>query len=317
MLTAFLTTLEQMGRIFLFLVVGFGLNRMHILPKGVSSGVSMLVAVLFLPAMLLHSNMTEFNPADVGNYSQLVLLGSFLWVSVTVLAFPVARKLSNGNQQDRGIYLYGLSFPNTGAVGTPVVLALLGSTGFFQFNLLILCSIMMTYAWGVGLFLDTERKHSVKRFFIHMLNPVFIAMLTGLILGALGAKNWMPLMVTDFIGELGSCYVPISLLMTGYTIADYPLGEVFNRPRSYVFTLLRLVAIPVLALVIAWLMGLSKFMATLVLFAFAGPSGMNVVVFPAAYGQDCKTGASIVLLSSLGAMVTVPILYALMQLFFG
>jgi len=51
--------------------------------------------------------------------------------------------------------------------------------------------------------------------------------------------------------------------------------------------------------------------------AFAGPSGMNVVVFPASYGQDCKTGASIVLLSCAGSILSVPVLYAIVQVLFG
>jgi len=317
MLTAFLTTLEQMTRILLFLIVGFGLNRLHILPKGAGAGISRLVTMVFLPALLIYTNMTEFNLANVGQYSQLVLLGCLFWTVVTLLCFPIARKFSGGNFQERGVYLYGLSFPNTGAVGTPLALALLGTSGLFQFNLFVLMFNIMTYAWGVGLFLDIQRKNPIKRFFVHMFNPVFVSMMIGLILGALGAKHWIPTQFTSFLGDLGDCFVPISLLLTGYTIADYPLGEVFNRPKSYLFTLLRLLLIPLLVLVLAWVMRLSLFMATLIVLVFAGPSGMNVVVFPASYGQDCKTGASIVLLSSLGSIITVPILYALVQYFFG
>ena len=126
----------------------------------------------------------------------------------------------------------------------------------------------------------------------------------------------MPALITDFVGDLGSCYVPISLLLTGFTIADYPMNDVFTRPKSYFFTLLRLIVIPLLVLGICWVVGLPKNIVVLAILAFAGPSGMNVVVFPASYGQDCRTGASIVLLSSLGSIITVPILYALVQYFF-
>lgn len=316
MVTAFLTTFEQMLRILLFLVIGFSLNRLHILPKGTGSGVSRLATMVFLPAMLIHSNMTEFNLGDVASYSKLVLLGCLLWMAVTLPSFWVAKKLSGGDWLERGVYLYGLSFPNSSAVGTPLVLALLGSSGLFRFNLFLLMFVIMTYAWGVGLFLDVERKNPVKRFFVHMLNPVFLSMVTGLTLGVLGAKNWMPGVVTGLIGDLGACFIPVSLLMAGYAIGDYPLKEVFNRPKSYLFTALRLLVIPLAVLGIVRFMGVTKDVAELVLFAFAGPSGMNVVVFPASYGRDCKTGASIVLLSSLGAVITVPVLYALLQVFF-
>ena len=80
---------------------------------------------------------------------------------------------------------------------------------------------------------------------------------------------------------------------------------------------MRLLVYPLLTLVVVKLLGVSLFVATLVVMGFAGPSGMNVVVFPASYGQDCKTGASIVLVSCLGAILTVPLLYAIVQQLFS
>ena len=316
MLTAFFTTLMQMARILLFLVVGFGLNRLHILPKGAGAGISRLVTMLFLPAMLIYTNMTEFRLADVGAYSQLVLTGAVMWVVVTAISFPLAKKLAAGNSLDRGVYLYGLCFPNTSAIGTPLALAMLGTAGLFQYNLFILIFVIMTYAWGMGLFLPMERKSPWKRFITNLLNPIFVSMVIGITLGALNGPQWMPALITDFLGDLGDCYVPVSLLLTGYTIADYPLAEMFHRYKAYLFSLLRLLVYPLLVILMAKLMGLSQFVATLAVLGFAGPSGMNVVVFPASYGQDCKTGASIVLLSCVGSILTVPILYAIVQLLF-
>ena len=137
MLTAFLTTLEQMLRILLFLAIGFGMNKLHILPKGANKGISKLATTLFLPAMLLHSNMTEFNLADVGTYSQIVIMGVVVWAVTTIPSFWIAKGLSGGDPNDRGVYLYGLSFPNSGAIGTPLALALAGSVGLFKFNLFL------------------------------------------------------------------------------------------------------------------------------------------------------------------------------------
>ena len=41
---------------------------------------------------------------------------SLLWTLVTLPAFWVAKKLSGGDWLDRGVYLYGLSFPNSAAL---------------------------------------------------------------------------------------------------------------------------------------------------------------------------------------------------------
>ena len=316
MLTAFLTTLGEMTRILMFMVLGFGLNRLHILPKGSGAGISRLITMVLIPALLIHNNMTEFQLANVKQYSQLVLMGAFLWTAVTMLSLPIAKKLSGGDPLDRGVYLYGLSFPNTGAIGMPLSLALLGTTGLFRFNLFLVMFSIMTYAWGVGLFLDTERKNPIKRFFIHLLNPVFVSMVIGMTLGALNAKTWMPSLVLNFVGDLGNIYAPLSLLLTGYTIADYPLSEMFHLPKSYVFTALRLLVYPLVAVGLVKLVGGDLLRATMAVIAFSGPSGMNVVVFPASYGRNCETGASIVMISSLLSILTVPLLYALVQTLF-
>ena len=319
MSVAFTTTLQQMARILMFMLAGFALNRLHILPKGSGAGISKLATSLFLPARLIYNNMTEFNLAKVGEYGQLILLGGFYWLIVTVLVLPAAKKMSV-NGEENGVYLYGLSFPNTSGVGTPLVLALLGTSGLFQFNLFMLIGMIMTYVWGVGLFMDSghakesgRARQLVKKVF----NPLCLFMLAGFILGSIGAKNWIPGTVMEFIGEMGSFFVPVSLIVAGYTIADYPLKEMFNRPKSYLFALIRLIVIPAAALALAWVLKLPLFTVTLVVLAYACPSGMNVVVFPASYGRDCKTGASVVLLSNLGSVITVPLLYALSQVIFG
>ena len=316
MLIVFLTTLGEMTRILMFMVLGFGLNRLHILPKGSGAGISRLITMVMIPALLIYNNMTEFQLANIGQYGQMVLLGAGLWTAMTLISLPVAKKLSGGNPLDRGVYLYGLSFPNTGAIGMPLSLALLGTAGLFQFNLFLVMFSIMTYAWGVGLFLDTERKNPIKRFFVHLLNPVFVSMCIGMTLGAVNAKNWMPSLVLNFVGDLGGMFAPLSLLLTGYTIADYPLTEMFHLPKSYIFTGLRLIVYPLVAVLLTKLVGGDLWMATMAVIAFSGPSGMNVVVFPASYGQNCETGASIVMVSSLGSILTVPLLYALVQNFF-
>ena len=316
MITAFLTTLEQMGKIFLFFILGFGLRRLNILPKEVGSSISRLITTLFLPALMLYSNMTEFNLKDIVSYGKLVIIGGLFWGALALLAFPVAKKLAGNNKEEQGIFQYGLTFSNTGAVGVPITLALFGMEGYFKFSLFVLIGTLMTYAWGISLFFGNDLRRSFKQFIVYLLNPVFIFMIIGLLLGMLSAKDWMPTLVVNFVGDLAGCYVPVSLLSIGFAIADYPLGDIIKLPKGYLFTVFRLIVIPALALLAAWVLRLPKSMATMLILTFSNPCGMNVVVYPAAYGRDCKTGANLVLVSSLCSIITVPLLYAFVQNFF-
>ena len=59
------------------------------------------------------------------------------------------------------------------------------------------------------------------------------------------------------------------------------------------------------------LFGTSEEIMTLALVAFATPLGLNTIVFPAAYGGETETGASMVMISHTLSVVTIPLMYLL------
>ena len=103
----------------------------------------------------------------------------------------------------------------------------------------------------------------------------------------------------------------ISILPVVLTLVAYKIGQFFQSKLKTPLCNPILVAV-----VLVKLIGGDLVMATMAVIAFSGPSGMNVVVFPASYGQNCETGASIVMVPSLSSILTVPLLYALVQNFF-
>ena len=52
-------------------------------------------------------------------------------------------------------------------------------------------------------------------------------------------------------------------------------------------------------------------MTVMVVFAFGCHYGMNTVVFSTSYGQDCRAGVGMVLVSTTLSALTIPLLYAL------
>lgn len=175
MLSTFLITFEQMLRIFLFLATGFLLNRLHILPKSSGIGISKLVTSVLLPALWLHTNITEFELSNIGSYGKIVFLGCVIWAVITLLAIPFTNWLGKGDPLKRGIYLYGLSFPNTSAVAIPLTQAFMGNAGVFLLGLFILPFNIMTYVWGIELFLDMDRKNPLSAFWFKCLTSLFSA----------------------------------------------------------------------------------------------------------------------------------------------
>jgi predicted permease len=68
-------------------------------------------------------------------------------------------------------------------------------------------------------------------------------------------------------------------------------------------------AIPALIMIVLKLIGISDEIMTLALIAFATPLGLNTIVYPAAYGGDTKTGASMATISHTLSVITIPLMY--------
>ncbi len=315
MLTTFLATLEQMSRILLLLSVGYCLNRFHILPKSAESVLSRLVTTLFLPCLMLYTNIAECRITSLLTYGSLVFAGLAICLGTILLSYPLARFFGGKDPFLRGVYRYALAFPNTGAVATPLVLAFFGTAGLFRFNLFWFSAMIATYTWGIAQLLPSGHKVSLQDHIKKCLNPTTVAMVAGMLLGVVGAASFIPPIVLSTIGEISNGYVIIGLIMAGFTIADYRPSQILGDKMVYLYAATRLLVLPIAITGIVLLCGGSVELCTMVALALSSPSGMNAVIYPASYGQDCKVGASIVLISSACSVLTIPFIYALLQLF--
>lgn len=311
-LQSFLTVFEQMFRILILIGVGFAFNKLNLIPKEAGRVMSRLVTLLFLPAIVLHTNLVECRIDSLAQYSNLVLYGGVFCLVSVGLSYLFSGKFARGDNYIKGVYRYAISFPNTGAVGTPLVLAMFGTAGLFRYNLFLFVSTIVTYSWGIMQLQPSHKREGGVLNTLHkVINPTFVGMILGLVLGVLGAKTWLPSVVIDTVDSLGGCYTTISLMLTGFTIANYPFAQTLGSRRVYIYTAARLLVIPCVFLFALRLINAPVEACIMTALTYACPCGMNTVVFPASYGEDCHSGASMVLISSICSILTAPLVYAL------
>jgi len=311
MLEAFLTILSEMLKIFLLLLLGYGINRFHIISREAEGVLSRFVTLLFLPSLMLYTNMMECRLDSLMVYGRWALWGLLFYGSSLLVSYPLARWFGGESVYHQGVYRYALTFPNSGSVGTPLILALFGTAGLFQYNLFALSGMFLTYSWGVANLQPSHGKTSLRTNLKKCINATFVAVVLGMILGLLDANLWMPDVVVGTVHSLSQCYVPVSLLLAGFSIADYPFTEMIGDLKLYLFSLYRLLIVPGVFLLVLYLCKAPLMLAIMTALCFAGPSGMNVVVYPAAYQEDCRIGAGMVLVSNLASLLTIPMIYAL------
>ena len=150
-------------------------------------------------------------------------------------------------------------------------------------------------------------KKAIKNF----LNPMFIAMLIGMVIGI--AKINVPAFIDNVIVSLGDCMSPIAMLLTGMTVARSKLKEMVAYKSIYIITIFRLIIYPLIFVFISKFIpeSLNTFViCTLV--SLAMPLGLNTIVIPSAYGKDTRIASGMALVSHLFACITIPVMFLLL-----
>ena len=321
MLTTFLTVFEQMIRIIFLLSLGFMFNKLHLIPKAAEAVLSKFITMLFLPCLVLNAYIVECDFANLINYLPWVLYGLVYTLVGIGMSYVIARFFSGGDAYTGGVYRYTLAMPNVGAGATPLLIALFGTKGIFLGQTFGFAQSIGTYTWGIMQLQPAHGRHDLKFYLKRILNLNSITLVLGIVLGLLGAKEWIPDIILQTFADLGDGYVPVALLLAGFTIADYPVLELIGNAKIYLFSLVRLILIPGLFLLMVWLLqpvlGMSAMLCMIFVLNTSCPAGMNSVVFPAAYGQDCRPGASMVLVSTVLSVATMPVMYTLVTMLCG
>ena len=288
---------------FFFMGMGFFFAKKKILDKSAGGTLSKIVVNLFLPAMAFRVFALGFTTDVVTEKLKIMLFSSAVLAATTILAVFIARIFSK-NRMTRDIYIYSFAIPNLGMMAYPLV------QGLFPEKFLdtqVFCIVYQLFIYTVGIYLLTPNK---KLSFKSLLNPSLVAIFLGIVTGLLSVK--IPGPIDKILVSCNNCVMPIAMILTGTVFARIDIKAVLSDWHSYVTAAIRLLIIPLGALLVFRLLGIPDewiFPAVVVL---AMPCGVNSVVFPEAYGGDAVSGAKICFMSAILAIFTIPLVIALL-----
>ena len=312
----FNATLNQLLMMLMLVSTGFFLKRAKLVPDSTHVILSKLETLVFLPALNFATQIKQCTPETFKENSALILYG-FLFLLIPIalaLTLPyilVSRKKRDmASEYRRNVYKYAITIANYGFVGNFIILGIWGEELFFKYTLFTFSFGFVAYAWGLYLLIPKkEGEGFLKGLVKAILAPPFLSILIGMAGGLLGLGKYLPDFLTSALDNASSCMGPIAMLITGLVIGGYEFKTLLSDKRSYFMAFLRLIGIPAAILSVIVLLGGTEELLVLSLVAFASPIGLNTIVFPAAYGGDTSPGASMVMISQLLSVITIPALY--------
>lgn len=304
-------TIGQMLVLFSFILLGYVLAKLKAVPDNSATVLSKLENNLFVPALVLGTFTKNFRMEKLSTAWQLFLI-SFLICFVMMFLAVIISKCCSKDRYIRNIYTYGLAFSNFGFMGNAVVNAVFPEM-FLDYLIFTMPLWTMIYLWGVPCLLipAEEGKQTLKSRLKSFANPMFAAMIIGIVVGLCNIQ--LPTFLTEVVDVTGACMSPVAMLLTGITIAKMDMKKVLSIKSMYVVSVVRLILFPALFLGLFSFVPLPKNIVVCAICSLAMPLGLSTIVIPGGYGKDTSVAAGMTLVSHLLSAVTIPCIFYLLM----
>ena len=244
-----------------------------------------------VPAMLFRfAAGTPFAQLADGRY---FLAWSLAGAATMLLVFIAMRRAFAQPKRDAAFYGLAAAVSNSGFMGLPMIVALLGDRAAGPVILATATDLVVVSSIGLGL----VGGGSPKRL---LMNPFLNAMLLG---GVFSGLEWtLPSPVNEFVRLLGTAAGPCALFAIGLSLVrpDAPL----KTPMLALPVSVKLLVHPLLAWCAMRVLGVDAFPTMIAVLTAALPSAGWVFIFAVRYKADAGRISAAILLTTAIAFVT-------------
>ena len=268
---------EQIVELFLMILMGYVIVKLGLVTDDDSKILSKIVLYIVIPCVMINAFQIDYTPDKI----QGMLLALVASVVLQVLLLIA-------------VWMMGKEWVVFGCV---------------------FMAVQLIFMWTHGKYIISSGDRIDWRKIV--LNINMIAIFIGAVLFLL--KIHLPEIVDGTLRAVGSTIGPVSMIVTGMLIAGMNLRDIFTNRRVYVVTFLRLLLVLVLALIILKISGLVTWhpqgekILLVTFLAVITPSASTITQMCQVYGGNSKYSSAINVMTTLLAIVTMPVMVLLYQ----
>lgn len=283
--------------------VGFVLTKRNAINKEFRAMLTDLIINVILPCNMVTSFMTGFS-SEIFRACIAILVVSII---AQVATFFLGKLLyGRAPEGKRSTLQYATMVSNAAFLGNPIVEGLYGTQGLLYASVYVVPQRVMMWSAGVACFTGSSGKGVLRKVLTH---PCILAVWVGLFLMLTGIQ--LPMWADKSLHMVGNCNTALSLFVVGGILAELDPKSIFSKD-TLCFCLLRLALIPAAVYISCRLAGVAD-LATQTATTLAGmPAPITSAMLASKYGSDEKFAVSLVFLSTIISMVSVPALSLLM-----
>jgi len=280
--------------VFLIILVGYLIGKYK---KINIQSVVNLIIYLAGPC-LIFSSITKSN-INLSDFMTMAIGAIAIIITLTFLVFIILKLTKT---KKKGLYL-PMTIGNSGYLGYPVALFAFGMAGLSRAVVFDMMNSLFLYSFGIYII---NQKNSIKEIFKL---PLLYAVIIGLSFNLL--KISVPEIFIKPIEMIGMITIPLALLILGYKLTEIKIS---SAKTAFLASLFRIIGGFLIALLIISLFSITGLAKNVLILQAAMPSAVMTMILTAKYKRDASLVASVVLITTILSIFTIPLILWLLSL---
>lgn len=299
-----ITTLNAIAPIFLIIIIGYLLRRLAVVGEQVWSAIEHICFYLLLPFLIIRTlSRANLGSVPVVDFT-LVIIVAILGMSTSlILAYSLLRSryptsgpsftsLFQGATRFHGFVALAIIGPLYGDEGVTLAAIALA----IMVPLLNTSSVIVLSVYGHG-----AKSVEPRKIFKQIVqNPLIIACTVGLLFNLTG----IPDIVFNSVEIIGNGGLGLALLAVGAGMRPGQAAK--DKLLIFVGVFIRLIGMPVIVILMAWLVGLEGLPRTIAIIAGAVPTAASSYVMARKMGGNAELMSNIVTFQIISSFITLP-----------
>ena len=288
---------RQILQMFLLAAIGYALFKTGKISREGSKALGNILIYLALPAVIINGFLVERTPEHItGILCSAAAAAVLLLLSILISRFVFRRD---------AIAAFAGAFSNPGFFGVPLIIASVGQGAVFYVACFIAFLNIGQWTYGVSILNGQPIRQGFQPKKL-IRAPFIIAILIGLCL--FFTQLPLPAVIRGTLSSVAALNTPLAMFTVGIYLAQTDLGSMLRRKSLYLVSAIRLLAVPVVSLLLLALLPSSfQDMKLALLLAIACPVGSNVAVYAQLHGKDYPYAVETVVVSTLFSLLTIPL----------
>lgn len=285
---------KQTVIMFLLMFLGMFLYKRNYIDNNGTEQIGKILVKIILPVVIIRAFWGERTPEK----TRVLILTFAVSIAALLLSSLLALLLC---RKDR-VAEYACAVGNSGFIGLPLVAAVCGEDALFYITAHITLGSVLQCTWLLYRITGDKTMVQPKNLLTNVITLSFAA---SCLLYFFNVPE--PEILRSVLDYLAAINTPLVMIIVGAFLAQTKAKDLFTSFSLYRVSLIRLLVIPLITLVMFLPIPIEKEAAIAILICCAAPCATNTAIFAQQYGKNYPYACQIVCVSTLLALVTLPL----------